>query len=191
MIRALRLLRPVTASLVVAAAAGCQPSVRSGASGASPESSVTATAAVEPEVHPADATQVLAAARAPGAQVTLVNVWATWCGPCRQEFPELVRFEREYRDRGVRVVLVSTDFESELPNVRRFLAAQGVDRPSWIKHGDDQSFIDGIDKRWTGALPASFVFDASGRVRNFWEGAVDYRTFEKEVTKVLDEKPAS
>src|SRR5204863_5354086 len=86
-----------------------------------------------PRVEPATSGRVLEAVRASRAPVTMVNVWATWCPPCREEFPDLVRFERDWRGRGVRVILVSADFEDQLPEVRAFLARHGVTAASWIK----------------------------------------------------------
>jgi thiol-disulfide isomerase/thioredoxin len=139
-----------------------------------------------PVVRPGTASKILADVRSPGARATLVNVWATWCGPCRTEFPDLVRFARDARARGVRVVFVSADFPDQLPRVKAFLARQGVTDPSWIKSGDDQAFINALAPRWSGALPATFVYDSTGTQVRFWEGAADSSRFEAEVGAVLD-----
>ena len=98
---------------------------------------------------------ILAAVRAPGAKAVLVNVWATWCDPCREELPVIARFYRQHRAQGLRLVLVSADDEDGGAEVARVLAAAGMpgDTPSFIKHGDDMKFIDGLDRRWSGALP--------------------------------------
>src|SRR5437762_8158135 len=123
-----------------------------------------------PRVVPATSSQVMADVHASGTPVTLVNVWATWCAPCREEFPDLVRFERNWRGRGVRVIFVSADFEDQLPEVREFLAKHGVTGDTWIKTGDDMRFINGLDPKWSGALPATFVYDRDGKLLHFWEG---------------------
>ena len=120
-----------------------------------------------------------------GAKGTLVNVWASWCQPCRYEFPEIVKLARAYEAQGLRVVFVSADFTEDLPNARNFLAEQGVDWPTYYKTGDDQAFIDALDPKWTGALPGSFVFDAQGTLRDSWEGKATYAAFEKRVRPVL------
>jgi thiol-disulfide isomerase/thioredoxin len=116
-----------------------------------------------------------------GGKATLVNVWASWCEPCREEFPELVRLARTYEEQGLKVVFVSADFTEDLPNARKFLAAQGVGWPTWYKTGSDQAFIDALSPRWTGALPGTFIYDAQGKLRDSWEGKATYAKMEQSV----------
>jgi len=139
-----------------------------------------------PAIQPADAPAVLNAVRAPGAKAVVLNVWATWCEPCREEFPDLVRLGHEYASKGVRLVLVSGDFDSEKPAVTKFLTDQGVDFASYIKSGDDMKFINGLNPKWTGALPATFVYDGQGRLRDFWEGKASYAKMEERLRRVLE-----
>ena len=122
---------------------------------------------------------------ASGGKATLVNVWASWCEPCREEFPELVRLARTYEDEGLRVVFVSADFTEALPDARKFLAAQGVDWPTWYKTGSDQAFIDALSPKWTGALPGTFIYDAQGKLRDSWEGKADYAKLDATVRPLL------
>jgi len=61
----------------------------------------------------------------PGQPVTLLNVWATWCGPCEKEFPEIEALQREYGPRGLRIVAVSVDEGDDAP-VREFVSAKGA-----------------------------------------------------------------
>jgi thiol-disulfide isomerase/thioredoxin len=122
---------------------------------------------------------------ASGGKATVVNVWASWCEPCREEFPEIVRLARTYEQDGLRVVFVSADFTEALPDARKYLAQQGVDWPTYYKTGSDQAFITALDDRWTGALPGTFVYDAQGKLRDFWEGKADYARFEKSVRPLL------
>jgi thiol-disulfide isomerase/thioredoxin len=150
---------------------------------ASPAS--TASPAGSSEVQPATVAQLMAAVRAPGAHVVLLNVWATWCTPCREEFPDLMRIEREYRQRGVRLMLVSGDFNTELPAVKQFLASHGVDFLTYLKQGDDMHFINGLDARWTGALPATLLYDGAGRRLWFHEGKTTYDTLKTRIDEAL------
>ena len=129
-----------------------------------------------PPVHSADAQAILGEARKPGARGVLVNVWATWCDPCRAEMPSLLAFFREHRKDGLRLLLVSADDEADRDKVVAFLASQGVDFPSWMKQGDDMTFIDALDRKWSGALPASFLFDSRGRLHQRWYGEVSTTT---------------
>jgi len=155
-----------------------------------PESAGDSTrAAVAIEVRPMSLEQVTLAVKEPGARLVVLNVWATWCIPCREEFPDLMRIHREYRDRGVRLMLVSADFDTELPAVRQFLAAQGVDFPTFIKNDQDMRFIDGLEPRWTGALPATFLYDGAGRKLWFHEGKVAYDTLNTRLKAALASAP--
>jgi thiol-disulfide isomerase/thioredoxin len=129
-------------------------------------------------VIPVDADHVLELARHGGARATLVNVWATWCAPCRAEFPGMLRVARARAPEGLRLVLVSADFADQLPAVRKFLAEQGVRDTTYLKSGDEMKFINTLSSDWSGALPATFVFGADGRLLTYWEGEADTSEFE-------------
>lgn len=139
---------------------------------------------------PADSARVLEEVRRPGAEAVLVNVWATWCTPCREEMPALVRIQREWRDRGFRLVLVSGDFEEDEDAAREFLGSLGVDFPTFLKNEADMAFIDALDARWSGALPATFLYDGRGNLKEFWEGKADEATLRSKIARVLDATPA-
>jgi thiol-disulfide isomerase/thioredoxin len=144
-----------------------------------------------PEIQDASADEVLAAVREPGARVVVVNVWATWCAPCRQEFPDLMKLNERYQDRGMRLVLVSADFNDQMSDARRFLAQQGVEFLSYHKTGDDMKFIDALSPKWTGALPATLVYDSHGVLKHFWEGRATFETMESNMLDVLSGQQAS
>src|SRR6476469_3779856 len=85
-----------------------------------------------PPLPAADASRLTGEIDAPGlaaaiakekGRVVLVNFWATWCVPCRQEFPDLVKLDKAYRSRGLTVLGVSTDLAKDLPAVEKFLAS--------------------------------------------------------------------
>ena len=138
---------------------------------------------------PVTSKQIHDEVRRPGANAVLVNVYATWCLPCRQEFPDLMRVYRELEDRGLRLVLLSADFEDDRETeVRKFLKAQGVDFASFLKQKQekDEAFIDGIDPEWSGVMPVSVLYDGSGKRRNLWEGSASYAEIRERVLEVLD-----
>jgi thiol-disulfide isomerase/thioredoxin len=143
------------------------------------------TAQAAPKITPARLETVLDAIRKPGARAVLVNVWATWCEPCREEMPDLVRAYRAHKAEGLRLVLVSSDDEENRAEAEKFLASQGVDVDSFLKVGDDMAFINGIEKRWTGALPASFIFDGRGRLLHFWPRQITPDELDAKLTEAL------
>jgi len=117
--------------------------------------------------------------------VVIVNFWATWCLPCRIEFPELVQFGKDFEDQGVEIVFVSTDFRQDLPLATDFLREQGVPWKSFITTGVDMAFIDNVHEQWSGAIPATFVYDRDGNLRAFWEGITSYEELESIVADIL------
>jgi thiol-disulfide isomerase/thioredoxin len=131
------------------------------------------------------APEALAAILAPGAQATVVNVWATWCSPCVEEFPYLVQLHRNYADKGLRVVLISFDCERQTKATRQFLQKNNVTFPTYRRAGKDQLFIEGLSPSWSGALPLTLIYDSAGKLRRAWEREATYEEFEDAVLKVL------
>ena len=147
-----------------------------------------ARAAQAPEIRVATVADVQKAIKQAGARVVLVNVWATWCEPCREEMPDILRAYRANKARGLRLVLVSADPKDKLPRAQKFLAGLGVDFPSYLKTGDDMQFIDGLDPKWDGTLPASVLFDGKGNKLQLWSGTVSYQALTKKLDEVLSEQ---
>ena len=157
--------------------------------GARRESAPPLSAAADSAVVlPIDAAGLKARVADGRARVTLVNVWATWCVPCREEFPALVAVARRHRADGLRLLLVSGDFGDQLPATRRFLEANGARDTSFWKDEADMPFINGVHAAWSGALPATFLYDGRGRLLEFWEGGADSARFERAVTNALHAK---
>jgi thiol-disulfide isomerase/thioredoxin len=150
-----------------------------------PAAAPASAGAAPSKIAVADLPGIMAAVRAPGARAVLVNVWASWCEPCREEMPELLRYYRDNRARGLRLVLVSADDEEQRADVERLLAAQGFDGPAFIKHGDEMAFINGLDRHWSGELPSTFVFDGQGTKKLFWPGTITYRELGRRVDRLL------
>lgn len=145
--------------------------------------------AAEPALVDADVRAIQNELRRPHAKAILVNVWATWCEPCRTEMPAILAFHRAHLAEGLRLVLISADDETERAQAAGFLAAQGVDFPTFIKRGDDMRFIDALDPRWSGALPASFLFDGRGRLRERWYGEVTRAELDRALQRLSKRKP--
>jgi thiol-disulfide isomerase/thioredoxin len=111
--------------------------------------------------------------------VVLVNLWATWCGPCVKEFPHLVKLQKLYEKKRVKVVFISVDEPEDAETaVRPFLQQQNVTSATYIINGDDESFIDAVGRGWRGAIPTTFIFDRTGAQVATLIGARDFNTFE-------------
>ena len=119
----------------------------------------------------------------------VVNMWATWCDPCREEFPDLVRLHRELGGGGLQVVAISMDMGSVLESaVIPFLKAQGASLPAYIRDGsveNDEDFINAVDPEWSGALPATFIYDGNGRLAKKILGPTTYSQLKEAVTPLL------
>jgi thiol-disulfide isomerase/thioredoxin len=137
------------------------------------------------EIVPASAPEILAAVRGSKSRATVVNLWATWCSPCREEFPDILRFYNAYKDRGVSLVLVSGDFSSDTEAAREFLASQGVALRTYLKSGKDDEFINSFDPAWSGALPATFLYNDHGEKVHSFLGTVTYDSLEREVAPLV------
>jgi thiol-disulfide isomerase/thioredoxin len=143
-----------------------------------------------PVPSPAGADAILAEVKRPGASAVLVNVWATWCSPCREEFPDLLHVARELEPKGLRLVLVSVDFAGAEEATTKFLTSQGVDFPTYVRTGKDETFVNGLEPQWSGAIPATFLYDADGKLVKFWEGKASYPVIKKRALKALEPKEA-
>lgn len=116
----------------------------------------------------------------------LVNFWATWCEPCRDEFPMLNELTRAYGPRGLQVMGVSLDEDVDINLVRRFLARMNPVFSNFRKKpGKDQEFINGVHAKWSGALPATFFYDREGRLIATLVGEHARPEFEKVIQQLL------
>ena len=116
----------------------------------------------------------------------LVNFWATWCEPCREEFPMLNELAQAYAQQGLAVMGVTLDADVDINLVRRFLARMHPVFPNFRKKsGKDQEFIDGVDAKWSGALPATFFYDRDSRMKASLVGEHRRAEFETNIQQLL------
>jgi thiol-disulfide isomerase/thioredoxin len=126
------------------------------------------------------------------ARPLLVNFWATWCVPCREEFPDLVRVRRQYAADKLDFVLVSLDDPTDIDKaVPEFLAEmRAAAFPSYLLHAEDESVaINFVDPTWSGELPATFLYDRAGALVFKHKGRVKPAELRAALDEALKDKP--
>lgn len=120
-------------------------------------------------------------------KVVVLNVWATWCQPCVHEFPDLVKLDRKYRSQGVTVLGLSFDDPRNAQQlVPPFLAKQQAKFPTFItKPGDPSAIVRPFDKYWNGAIPITYFFDRTGKMKTRLQGARTLHAFEMALKPLL------
>ena len=96
----------------------------------------------------------------------LVNFWATFCDPCRDEFPDLVKIDQEYRPQSLEFVTVSLDDLTDLKTtVPQFLVSMKAKMPAYLLNvSDPEPAINMVDPKWRGDLPATYLYNAKGEI---------------------------
>jgi thiol-disulfide isomerase/thioredoxin len=136
------------------------------------------------DLAPEQIEDVVAAYNAEGKAV-LLNVWATWCGPCVEEFPDIVELKHKYNDQ-LAVLFISADFPEDRERAIEFLREQKVDWETYLKVGKDEPFINALSADWGGALPFTKIYNKNGEIVTFWENKASYETFEKAILEALN-----
>src|ERR1700756_2999182 len=118
----------------------------------------------------------------------LMTFWATWCEPCRDEYPMLNELAKQYGPKGLQVVGVNFDDEGDLILMRRFIARYKPIFPNYRKQqGGEAEFKQAVWPQWNGALPASFLYDKDGNQVGRVLGAGSRETYENAIRQLLSE----
>ncbi len=127
----------------------------------------------------------------PSGKPLLVNFWATWCDPCREEFPDLVKLDADYKGK-IDFITISLDELSEINrDVPKFLSDMKAEMPAYLlKVEDDDAAIAIVSKDFTGALPFTILYDTNGRQTYVRQGKVVLETVRSEIDKLLTAGPA-
>jgi peroxiredoxin len=116
-------------------------------------------------LQPIDENGISALVRNDSKKVRLINVWATWCGPCVVEFPELVTVNRMYRGRDFELVTISADTPENKDQALAFLKKQQASSSNYIFNIDDKyKLVEAVDKEWPGALPYTILVEPGGKI---------------------------
>lgn len=109
----------------------------------------------------------------------LVNLWASWCGPCREETPVLERFHRRHRDEGLTVLGI--DVQDNSADALAFLREYPTSYPQLRSVGDERS-----DAFGSTGVPENFLVDPQGRLALIWRGPVDDRFLRERVVPIFE-----
>jgi thiol-disulfide isomerase/thioredoxin len=119
----------------------------------------------------------------------LVTFWATWCEPCRDEYPMLNELAKKYASQGLKVVGVSMDDDGDLILTRRFLARYKPVFPNYRKKaGEDaefRQFTQAVLPSWNGSLPATFFYSKDRRQSAHMFGEGPRETYEAAIRALL------
>lgn len=116
----------------------------------------------------------------------LINVWATWCGPCVTEFPSLVNINRMYRSRDFEFISISADDPEKKDKVLQFLKKQEASGSNYLFNIDDKyKLINAIDTAWQGNLPYTILVEPGGKIIYRNDGIIDEAALKK---AIVDDK---
>ncbi len=115
-------------------------------------------------------------------KLRLINVWATWCGPCVTEFPEFIKMNRMYRGRDFEFISISADDPANKEKVLKFLQKQQASGTNYLFNNDDKyKLIEAIDPNWQGALPYTILVEPGGKIVYAKQGRIDPAEMKKKI----------
>ena len=122
----------------------------------------------------------------PRTKALLLNFWATWCDPCREEFPELVKLDSEFRPATMDFVTVSLDDVEDIKTkVPKFLTNMKATMPAYLLSvSDPEPAINAVDPSWQGDLPATFLYNEKGEIIFKHFGRLDTNELREAIKKL-------
>lgn len=119
-----------------------------------------------------------------GDKLRLINVWATWCGPCVTEFPDFVTINRMYRGRDFEFVSISADYPAQKEKALKFLKSKEASNKNYIIDFEDKyKLIEAIDPKWQGALPYTVIVEPGGKIVYGKQGPIDPAQIKKAIVE--------
>ncbi|MBI2427733.1 MAG: TlpA family protein disulfide reductase [Ignavibacteriales bacterium] len=136
-------------------------------------------------VEPIDRKKLLSLISERNSKPLLLNIWATWCKPCVEEFPDVIRLSNERTE--IDVVAISADFPDEIEEkILPFLKKMNVPFKLYVADFADQDeFFSMFDPQWGGEIPVTFIDDQNGKQTHFLRGKHSFMEFQKAVEEVI------
>ena len=127
----------------------------------------------------------------PNGKPLLVNFWATWCIPCREEFPDLVELDKEFKGQ-IDFITISLDDPAEIDRgVPKFLSEMKATMPTYLlRTPDENTVIGAISKDWAGGLPFTVLYNEKGELIHFKQGKIKLEVVKKKIDAIL-QKPSA
>ncbi|MCF2488900.1 redoxin domain-containing protein [Dyadobacter sp. CY347] len=117
-------------------------------------------------------------------KLRLINVWATWCGPCVTEFPDFMTMHHMYRGRDFEFVSISADNPDKKEKALKFLQGKFASNKNYIFNMEDKyKMIEAIDPKWQGALPYTILVEPGGKIVYAQQGPIDPHKMKKIVVE--------
>ncbi len=118
----------------------------------------------------------------------IVNFWATYCGPCIKEIPYFQEIVAKYKDKGVKLLLVSLDFKESFPDkISTFADKKKFTSPIiWLDETNADYFCPKVDSKWSGVMPATLFINNKKGHRSFFEEEMPKEKFEDEIKKIIN-----
>jgi peroxiredoxin len=117
-------------------------------------------------------------------KLRLINVWATWCGPCVTEFPDFMDMHHMYRRRDFELITISADDPANREKVLKFLKKSMASTTNYLYDTDDKyKLIEAIDPNWQGALPYTVLVEPGGKIIYGKQGRIDPAEMKKKIVE--------
>jgi thiol-disulfide isomerase/thioredoxin len=140
-----------------------------------------------PSLQPIDLAGYNAMLESNRGRALMVTFWATWCEPCRDEFPMIAELAKKYAPQGLTVVGVSLDEDSDAGLARQFLAQAHPDFANFrIKQGIDlEAFYQVVNADWHGTMPQTIFYGRDGHIARYLIGARPPAAFDDAIRLIL------
>ena len=141
---------------------------------------------IQYQVKPLDESGLKQMVARRNGKILFLNVWATWCVPCREEFPDLNKLAEQYKNSDVEFIGLSVDYPDEIESkIIPFLKKNPIKFQIYVQNFEDEgSLIQFLSKDWSGAIPATFIFDKDGVQKIFLPGLRNHEEFKQGLESV-------